>query len=125
MDELYMIKNRAKDEECLRLPFAEYEELRNMIIQELLVFYERIDYADADWRSYELVTCGFIGNHLCMSVFNVEDWLEHLRTGSFDQEINKQLSWCIVQYARSISKLPVPERGRKVMPVKKTTVFRA
>lgn len=59
MNELYMIKNRANDEECLRLPFSEYEALRNLIVERLLVFYERIDYTDADWRGYELVACGF------------------------------------------------------------------
>lgn len=91
---LYVIRNKPTIEESLHLEFEVYEELRNAIIKQLLNFYEKVDYKDADWRHYELLICCKKGDHLYMNAFNVPEWLEYFQAGSLIENMEKRLAWC-------------------------------
>ncbi|EDM38705.1 hypothetical protein PBAL39_21570 [Pedobacter sp. BAL39] len=77
------------------ISFEKYRHLRNLIFKHLLTIYDRLDYRDADGRSYEILICGSKGNHTCMSVFNVIEWLGFFESGTFPFQMVRHLTWCL------------------------------
>lgn len=90
-DKLYVINTSRFIEECFKLPFEEYDALRNKIKNKLLEFYETVKISDAVPRHYNIHFYCKIGSHDAMQSFNVEKWILIERSGMFDQEYLKVL----------------------------------
>lgn len=95
-DKLYVINTSRFLEECFKLPFEEYDFLRNKIKVKLLEFYETVKISDAVPRHHNISFYCKIGNHGAMQSFNVEKWISIERSGMFDLEYEKVLQ--MMQY---------------------------
>jgi len=102
-EELYYIKTNPNREDCLFIPFSEYEAIRNRILGSLLEFYDRLDYKDAGFTNPYLSICGYKCSHkfshICTNMFYVPEWF-HFNDQEFEANMKKQIDWCTWNYNR-------------------------